>query len=75
MYSFAELNDEFYCGTWPEARVYRRPTDGIGDWVDCGRLGEEKEVMGMITCEYKIAHSHATYTLRCFLPAIFVDFT
>ena len=52
VYSFAELNDEFYCGTWPEARVYRRPADGVGDWVDCGRMGEEKEVMGMITCAH-----------------------
>ena len=53
VYSFAELNDELYCGTWPEARVYKRPANG-GDWVDCGRLGEEKEVMGMITCPYHI---------------------
>ena len=50
VYSFAELDDALYCGTWPEARVYRRPADGVGDWVDCGRLGDEKEVMGMITC-------------------------
>jgi hypothetical protein len=33
-----------YVGTWPEGKVYRY--DGDNDWADCGRLGEEKEVMG-----------------------------
>ena len=46
---------ELYCGTWPEAKVFRMPRGGGGGggglvsdpWVDCGRTGEEKEVMGM----------------------------
>ena len=52
VYSFCVYEGEFYCGTWPEARVFRMPRgqDITEPWLDAGRTGEEKEVMGM--CVY-----------------------
>lgn len=45
-YSFATYRGDLYVGTWRSGKVYR--FDGIGRWTDCGRLGEELEVMGML---------------------------
>jgi hypothetical protein len=49
VYSFCVLNSELFCGTWPDAKVFRRPrgTDVTAPWIDCGRAGKEKEIMGM----------------------------
>jgi hypothetical protein len=44
-YSFEVHAGELYTGTWPNGRVFR--LDRGGRWVPAGRLGEEKEVMGM----------------------------
>ena len=46
-YAFAIHHGRLYAGTWPSGRVYR--FDDVGEWADCGRLGEELEVMGMMT--------------------------
>ena len=45
-YSFAIHNGRMYVGTWRTGKVFRY--DGDNQWADCGRLGEELEVMGMM---------------------------
>lgn len=45
-YSFAIHRGKMYVGTWRTGKVFRY--DGDNQWVDCGRLGEELEVMGML---------------------------
>ncbi|MCX7418687.1 MAG: LamG domain-containing protein [Planctomycetia bacterium] len=45
-YSFAIHNGRMYVGTWRTGKVFRY--DGDNHWADCGRLGEELEVMGML---------------------------
>jgi hypothetical protein len=45
-YSFATHNGRMYVGTWRTGKVFRY--DGDNKWADCGRLGEELEVMGML---------------------------
>jgi hypothetical protein len=45
-YSFAVHHGRLYVGTWRSGKVFRY--DGDGKWSDCGRLGEELEVMGML---------------------------
>jgi hypothetical protein len=37
-----------HVGTWPSGKVYRLGADDR--WVDTGRLGAEREVMGMLVC-------------------------
>lgn len=44
-YAFSAHRGELYVATWRTGRVYKYRGDN--DWVDCGRLGEELEVMGM----------------------------
>jgi hypothetical protein len=44
-YAFAAYRGELYVATWRTGRVYKYRGDN--DWFDCGRLGEELEVMGM----------------------------
>jgi hypothetical protein len=44
-YAFAAYRGELYIATWRTGRVYKYRGDN--DWLDCGRLGEELEVMGM----------------------------
>lgn len=46
-YAFAIFGGRLYAGTWPSGRVYR--FESPHHWTDCGRLGEELEVMGMLT--------------------------
>ena len=52
VYSFCAYEGELYCGTWPEARIFRKPRGVAHDaeWEDVGATGEEKEIMGM--CVY-----------------------
>jgi len=45
-YSFAVYGSELYVGAWPTGKVYRM--ERAGGWADAGRLGNEKEVMGML---------------------------
>lgn len=45
-YSFAIHHGKMYVGTWRTGKVFRY--DGDNQWADCGRLGEELEVMGML---------------------------
>ena len=45
-YSFAIHHGRMYVGTWRTGKVFRY--DGDNRWSDCGRLGEELEVMGML---------------------------
>ncbi|MFM9960639.1 MAG: LamG-like jellyroll fold domain-containing protein [Planctomycetaceae bacterium] len=45
-YSFAIHHGRMYVGTWRTGKVFRY--DGDNRWADCGRLGEEMEVMGMM---------------------------
>ncbi len=45
-YSFAIHRGRMYVGTWRTGKVFRY--DGDNQWADCGRLGEELEVMGML---------------------------
>lgn len=45
-YSFAIHHGRMYVGTWRTGKVFRYDGDNL--WVDCGRLGEELEVMGML---------------------------
>lgn len=45
-YSFAIHHGRMYVGTWRTGKVFRY--DGDNQWTDCGRLGEEQEVMGML---------------------------
>ena len=44
-YSFEVQSGELFVGTWPNGQVFR--LDRGERWVPAGRLGEEKEVMGM----------------------------
>jgi hypothetical protein len=44
-YAFAAYRGELYVATWRTGRVFKYRGDN--DWLDCGRLGEELEVMGM----------------------------
>jgi len=44
-YSFEVYAGELFVGTWPNGQVFR--FDRGERWVSAGRLGEEKEVMGM----------------------------
>ena len=44
-YSFEVHGGELFVGTWPNGQVFR--FDRGERWVPAGRLGEEKEVMGM----------------------------
>ena len=44
-YSFEIQGGELFVGTWPNGQVFR--FDRGERWVPAGRLGEEKEVMGM----------------------------
>ena len=44
-YAFAAYRGELYVATWRTGRVFKYRADH--DWLDCGRLGEELEVMGM----------------------------
>ena len=44
-YSFEVHAGELFVGTWPNGQVFR--FDRGERWVSAGRLGEEKEVMGM----------------------------
>ena len=44
-YSFEVHAGELFVGTWPNGQVFR--LDRGERWVPAGRLGEEKEVMGM----------------------------
>jgi hypothetical protein len=44
-YAFAAYQGELYVATWRTGRVFKYRGDN--DWLDCGRLGEELEVMGM----------------------------
>lgn len=46
-YSFAVYEGRLYVGTWRSGRVYR--FEDLNRWTDVGRLGEELEVMGMLT--------------------------
>jgi hypothetical protein len=45
-YSFAVYRGEMYVGTWATGKVFRY--GGETNWIDCGRLGQELEVMGMM---------------------------
>lgn len=45
-YSFAVHHGDLYVGTWAGGKVFRY--DGGTRWIDCGRLGQELEVMGML---------------------------
>lgn len=45
-YSFAIHHGKMFVGTWRTGKVFRY--DGDNQWADCGRLGEELEVMGML---------------------------
>jgi hypothetical protein len=45
-YSFAIHHGKLYVGTWRTGKVFRY--DGDNQWADCGRLGQELEVMGML---------------------------
>lgn len=45
-YSFTTYQGALHVSGWPTASVYRLGPDDR--WIDCGQLGEEKEVMGML---------------------------
>ena len=45
-YSGVVYGGQLHVGTWPDGRVHRYDI-GSGCWTDCGRLGNEKEAMGM----------------------------
>ncbi|RPI80550.1 MAG: hypothetical protein EHM42_11965 [Planctomycetaceae bacterium] len=45
-YSFAVFRGELHVGTWASGKVFRY--GGGTTWIDCGRLGQELEVMGML---------------------------
>lgn len=47
VYSFAVHQDRVHIGTWPNGTVFRHA--GQTTWENCGRLGDEQEVMGMVT--------------------------
>ena len=46
-YDFNIYEGNLYSSTWPTGRVYR--FDGINQWSNVGRLGNEREVMAIIT--------------------------
>lgn len=46
-YSLTVSDGRLYCGTWRSGRVYR--FEEPGTWSDVGRLGNELEVMGMLS--------------------------
>jgi hypothetical protein len=50
-YSFATFKGNLHVGTWPSGRVFKLIPGG---WEDRGRLGEEKEVMGMLVYNGKL---------------------
>lgn len=45
-YSFTTYQNALHVSTWPTGKVYRLGSDD--KWIDCGRLGEELEVMAML---------------------------
>ena len=45
-YGFQVYRGELYVATWATGKVFRLGSDS--KWIDCGRLGEELEVMGML---------------------------
>jgi hypothetical protein len=45
IYSFMTWGGRLHIGTWPSGSVFRY--EGGTDWTFCGRLGEEREVMGV----------------------------
>jgi len=45
VYSFTVYHNELMMGMWREARMNKYA--GGTDWIDCGRMGEELEVMGV----------------------------
>ncbi|MHB0998102.1 MAG: LamG domain-containing protein [Armatimonadota bacterium] len=51
-YSFAAYQGRMYLATWPYGTVYRYDDGDV--WADCGRLGEESEVMGMLVYNGKL---------------------
>ena len=46
-YSFAVHGNQLHIGTWPDGKVHRWSADG--SWADAGRLGEELEVMALVS--------------------------
>jgi hypothetical protein len=51
-YSFDVHDGSLFCGTWPNGHVYRSRDGQV--WNDAGRLGNEKEVMGMAVYNGKL---------------------
>jgi hypothetical protein len=51
-YSFAVHQGRLCVGTWRSGRVFRYVADD--QWEDCGRLGDELEVMGMLVHNGKL---------------------
>lgn len=45
IYSFITWNDQLHIGTWPSGSVFSY--EGDSDWKFRGRLGDEREVMGV----------------------------
>ncbi|HVJ84285.1 MAG TPA: hypothetical protein VM452_01510 [Caulifigura sp.] len=45
-YSFTTYQNALHVSTWPAGKVLR--LDAGDKWTDCGRLGTEQEVMGML---------------------------
>jgi len=45
-YSFAIYQNALHTTTWPTGKVYR--FDDSDRWIDCGRLGNEQEVMAVL---------------------------
>jgi hypothetical protein len=45
-YGFQVYRGELHVATWASGKVFRY--GGGSGWIDCGRLGEELEVMGML---------------------------
>ena len=64
VYSFAIHEGKMYVGTWPDGTVFRHDREGgrrSGEssgggetWTNVGRLGQEKEVMGMMVYNGKL---------------------
>ena len=52
IYSGVAFKGDLYIGTWPEAEVFR--LDGDNAWQCVGRVGAEREVMGMINYNGKV---------------------
>jgi len=51
-YGFATHNGQLYVSEWPHAKVLR--WGGGTDWLDAGRLGEEKETMPLLVYNGKM---------------------